>query len=219
MRVFCRFQRRIRPAHVTGITLFNVFENGFIVGIASAHQFLVKPALGPNGSRGGDIEFYSRIRTYNCTNVAPVQHCARRLAGKFTLLFDKDFSNFRDDRDFGSRIANIVDSERCTVEFGEIDRLRGTDCRFAVIKRLAAIHHRLADGAISQSGVEMRQTKMRCQTARQRAFSRCSRAVNGDEERLHSNAPHQPAVHAQVLAGDIGCTIGYKKGDRRRNFL
>jgi hypothetical protein len=112
-----------------------------------------------------------------------------------------------------------VDSERCTVESGEIDRLCGADCRFAVIKRLPTIDHSLADGAISQSGVKMRQTEMRCQTTRKRAFAGCSRAVNGDQERLHSNAPHQPAVHAQVLAGDIACAIGHKKGDGRCNFL
>ena len=162
--------------------LTDVGEDFAEIGVAAPGLDVAQAAPGAHLGARRHEELHVGLRADHRADVAAVEHRAAGLRGEGALLVDQDLAHAREDGDLGGRLAHLMRRQRLAVEVLEIDLARGGLGRRDIVERQAVDEQRMADGAVGQPGVEMRQVVIVGQPARQRAFAGGGGAVYGDGE-------------------------------------
>src|SRR6185437_10315920 len=152
------------------------------VGLHAAGLQFGDTTCGTHLRGGGDVELYVGRRRDNGPHIAAVQHGARLPCRESALIVQKRRAHLRYGRHDRRGRGHGLCLQCIFVEFFRIERGsrgRGVD---RIVGRMAGIEHRLGDGPIEQSRIQVMQAVMRGDPARQRAFARGGRAVDGDDQ-------------------------------------
>src|SRR5208283_1439910 len=179
--VLGRHQGR-RGAVLVALVAFDDFgEHGGIVGLfASGFEFKGASRCPHVGARG-DEYFWASLRTNHAAYIAAVEDGAAGTVREGALEFDESRADLRDRGDDRGRFRHLMAAERIFIEIRECQAPRGGDRGVPVGKIAALLHQSPRGRPVKKAGVEMRQAEMPREIARERAFPRGSRAVDGDD--------------------------------------
>src|SRR6185437_1388406 len=178
------------------------------VGLHAAGLQLGDTTRGTHLRGGGDVELYVGRRRDNGPDIAAVQHRARLPCRESALIVQECRAHLRYGRHDRRGRGHGLCLQCIFVEFFRIERgSRGRGVG-RIVGRMAGIEHRLGDGPIEQSRIQVMQAVMRGDPARQRAFAGRGRAVDGDDHLRTlpsrfgkpSGEPNRPLFSRRALA-------------------
>src|SRR6185312_5359247 len=152
------------------------------VGLHAAGLQFGDTTRGTHLRGGGDVELHVGRGGDNGPDVAAVQHRARLPCRESALIVQECRAHLRYGRHDRRGRGHGLCLQCIFVEFFRIERGsrgRGVD---RIVGRMAGIEHRLGDGPVEQSRIQVMQAVMRGHPARQRALARRGRAVDGDDQ-------------------------------------
>ena len=141
---------------------------------------LQSPARGAHFGACGHEYFWARLGTNHAADVAAVEDGAAGPAREAALAFDEGRTDLGDSGDNRRRFRHLAAAQQIFVEAGERQAPRG-DNRGLLAGKIATLVHKYPRRCpVKQPGVEMRQTKMPREIARERALAGSGRSVDGD---------------------------------------
>src|SRR6266702_2033930 len=104
----CRFQGRNGPILVAFVPFKDVRQYRGLVGILTPRPRLQGPAAGADFRVGDHEDLHVGMRADHGSNIATVEHRARRIGGELTLKIQQNLPHFGDCRNHRSGVADLL---------------------------------------------------------------------------------------------------------------
>ena len=154
--------RTLRAAHVAGVALFDLCQNGFKwLGCGIAAQFQPS-AMGANVGACSDVKLDLGLGANDRANVAPIQHSAPFAAGKAALEGQECCAHFGDDGHLAGGLPSFQSAQIIARQILGCQGLRRQN-------RVTAFD---PNGAVKRPGVQMGKAEPIRHRATDRAFAR-----------------------------------------------
>src|SRR5580704_15443161 len=193
VRVRRRLQGGGGPAGIALVAAQEVGQYLFLVRLFAPRPQLDDAAGGAHFGAGDDKQLYVGAGGDDGSDIAAVEHGAGRFHGKLALVAHQRLAHLGDRCDHRRRLGDGLQFQGIVVEFLRIERHRRLDGARGIVERIAGIEHRFAHRAVKQSGIEMMQPVDLGQVARDRAFARGGRSIDGDD---HDKSAPSPRINS-----------------------
>ena len=133
----------------------DIGQYGGFVGVLAPRPRLQGAAAGPDLGVGNDEDLHVGVRADHGTDVAAIEHGARRIGGELPLKIQQYLAQFRKSRDHRSGVAHDLRLQGGVSEFFGIELKRRRDGEHLVCQVGAGIQQRLGDRAVDHAGIEV----------------------------------------------------------------